>query len=397
MEGVPLPKLVETPKKMIEEIIEIEKENKKYKLYIEIEELIIKFKIIEDDPFLGNYSRIFTLKEIKELHQVFSMLNSFKEFLDYFKALVSNKKIEINQSEEVISINLTVEHLLKQNNIEIILTQEDINYKVISKELKKEIDILKEKINELDVKYKEITEKQKEEILSINKEKKNKKEKIKKIEDENKNIKEQLNICNNFIDEVKNKNNSQKNIIAKNYIINSSIMKSEDFELLKTAIESRIKKEINELKKLYQATMDGEDVSFFHKICDNIPNTLILIKSEGNRRFGGFTSEYWESSIKTKYDKNAFLFSLDKKKIYKCKKDNYSICCSSVNGPCFGFGNTIKIGKNPLKEKSLRTYETNPQCSYEFDGDNNALSEDGKFEGIFAKDYEVFQVIFSDE
>ena len=81
---------------------------------------------------------------------------------------------------------------------------------------------------------------------------------------------------------------------------------------------------------------------------------------------------------------------------YKCKKDNYSICCSSVNGPCFGFGNTIKIGKNPIKEKSLRTYETNPQCSYEFNGDNNALSEDGKFEGIFAKDYEVFQVIFSD-
>ena len=48
-----------------------------------------------------------------------------------------------------------------------------------------------------------------------------------------------------------------------------------------------------------------------------------------------------------------------------------------------------------MKEKSLRTYESNPQCSYEFDGDINALSEDGKFEGIFAKDYEVFQVIFS--
>ena len=37
MEDVPLPKLVETPKKTIEEIIEIEKENKIYKLQIEIE------------------------------------------------------------------------------------------------------------------------------------------------------------------------------------------------------------------------------------------------------------------------------------------------------------------------------------------------------------------------
>ena len=396
MEDAPLPKLVETPKKIKEEILEIEKENKIYKLHIEIEESIMKFKIIEDDPFLGNYSRIFTLKEIKELHQAFSMINSFQEFLDYFKALASNKKIDINQSEEMLSINLTVEYLLKQNNIEIIFTQEDINYKLISKELKNEINILKEKVNELDIKYKEITEKQKEEILNINKENNNIKEKIQILEDENKNLKEQLNICNNYIEKIKNKNNAEKNIIPKNYIINSSIMKSEDFELLKIAIESRIKKEIKELKKLYQATIDGEDASYFHKICDNIPNTLILIKSEGNRRFGGFTSEFWESSIKTKYDKNAFLFSFDKNKIYKCKKDNYSICCSSVNGPCFGFGNTIKIGKNPIKEKSLRTYETNPQCSYEFNGDNNALSEDGKFEGIFAKDYEVFQVIFSD-
>ena len=394
MEDAPLPKLVETPTK--EEIIEIEKENKIYKLHIEIEESIMKFKIKEDDPFLGNYSRIFTLKEIKELHQAFSMINSFKEFLDYFKALASNKKIDINQSEEMLSINLAVEYLLKQNNIEIIFTQEDINYKLISKELKNEICLLKEKLNELDIKYKEITEKQKEEILNLNKENNNIKEKIQILEDDNKNLKEQLNICNNYIEKIKNKNNAEKNIIPKNYIINSSIMKSEDFELLKTAIESRIKKEIKELKKLYQATIDGEDASYFHKICDNIPNTLILIKSEGNRRFGGFTSEYWESSIKTKYDKNAFLFSFDKNKIYKCKKDNYSICCSSVNGPCFCFGNTIKIGKNPIKEKSLRTYETNPQCSYEFNGDNNALSEDGKFEGIFAKDYEIFQVIFSD-
>ena len=219
-------------------------------------------------------------------------------------------------------------------------------------------------------------------------------EEIKKLQDENKNIKDELNICINYIKEIKG-NNEQKNIITKNYIINSSIMESDDFNMLKTSIESRIQKEIKDLKKLYQATIDGEDSSNFHKKCDNIPNTLILIKSAENRRFGGFTSECWESSIKTKYDKNAFLFSLDKKKIYKCKKDNYSICCYSVNGPCFGFGNTIKIGKNPIKEKSLKTYESNPQCSYEFDGDVNALSEDGKFEGIFAKEYEVFQVIFS--
>ena len=29
-----------------------------------------------------------------------------------------------------------------------------------------------------------------------------------------------------------------------------------------------------------------------------------------------------------------------------------------------------------------------------FGGDENALSEDGKFEGVYAKEYEVFQIIF---
>ena len=173
-------------------------------------------------------------------------------------------------------------------------------------------------------------------------------------------------------------------------------MSDMEFELIKGAIKERINnKEIKGIKKLYQATKDGEDASFFHKKCDNIPNTLILIKSAGNRCFGGFTSECWESAIKCKNDKNAFLFSLDKKKIYPSKNDTYSICCSTVNGPCFGYGNTIKIGKNPLKEKALRTFESNPECSYIFNGDNNALSEDGKYEGIYAKDYEVFQIIFS--
>ena len=167
-----------------------------------------------------------------------------------------------------------------------------------------------------------------------------------------------------------------------------------DFDLIKSAITERIKKEIKTIKKLYQATKDGGEASNFHKLCDNLPNTLTLIQSQNNRRFGGFTTECWESSIKCKSDKNAFLFSLDKQKIYKCKNYSNSIYCNSLSGPCFGYGNTIKIGKNVLKEKTLRTYESNPECSYEFDGDCNALSEDGKFEGILAKEYEVFQVIF---
>ena len=395
MEDAPLPNMSITPKKAISETLDIIQENITYKLLIEIEEITMKIKIVDEDPFIGTYSRIFSMTEIKDLHPAFAMLNSFNEFLDYFTALAKNKKIDIKQTNDSIAINMTVEYLLKQNNIEILLTQEDVNYNKISKLLKNEITLMKEKMNEIENNYKNIIEKQNEDNMKLIEENNNIKNRIELLEDENKHIKEELSKCINYIKDIKINSEEKKDEIIINQKINSSIMESQEYALIESALTERIKKTIKKIKKLYQATVDGGDASIFHKLCDNIPNTLILIKSAGDRRFGGFTSECWESSIKRKNDKNAFLFSLDKNKIYKNKNYSYSIYCNSLSGPCFGFGNTIKIGKNVLKDKTLKTFESNPECSYEFNGDNNALSEDGKNEGILAKEYEVFQIIFS--
>ena len=395
MEDAPLPNMSITPKKAISETIDIIQENITYKLLIEIEEITMKIKIVDEDPFIGTYSRIISMTEIKDLHPAFAMLNSFNEFLDYFTALAKNKKIDIKQTNDSIAIDMSVEYLLKQNNIEIILTQEDVNYNKISKLLKNEITLLKEKMNDMEIKYKNIVEKQNEDNMKLIEENNNIKNRMELLEDENKHFKEELSKCINYIKEIKTKSEEKKDEIIINQKINSSIMESEEYDMIESALTERINKSIKKIKKLYQATVDGGDASIFHKLCDNIPNTLILIKSAGDRRFGGFTSECWESSIKRKNDKNAFLFSLDKNKIYKNKNYSYSIYCNSLSGPCFGFGNTIKIGKNVLKDKTLKTFESNPECSYEFDGDNNALSEDGKNEGVLAKEYEVFQIIFS--
>ena len=43
-------------------------------------------------------------------------------------------------------------------------------------------------------------------------------------------------------------------------------------------------------------------------------------------------------------------------------------------------------------QKNLRTYENN--FKEFFDNEENALSEDGNYSGIYAKEYEVFQIIF---
>ena len=174
-------------------------------------------------------------------------------------------------------------------------------------------------------------------------------------------------------------------------------MKSEEFDLVEKEIESRINKKIKGTKKLYQANVDGGDPSIFHYKCDNIPNTLTIIKTKGKRRFGGFASTIWESKLLYKEDINSFLFSLDNKKIYSYKKNGLALFCNKINGPSFGNSKnklgTVSIYGNPIKGGTLYTSESS-STSYEFDGDNNALSEDGKGKGIFIENYEVYQIIF---
>ena len=152
-------------------------------------------------------------------------------------------------------------------------------------------------------------------------------------------------------------------------------------------------KEIKEIKKIYQATKDGGDSKSFHKLCDGIPNTLVLYKSAGNRRFGGFTSQCWKTDKGDISDKYCFLFSLDKKKIYFSKNYDLQIVTHSFTGPSFSKGGTfiIELYINALKDKYLLTNEK--KFKDIFCGDENALSEDGKWEGIYAKEYEVYQII----
>ena len=179
------------------------------------------------------------------------------------------------------------------------------------------------------------------------------------------------------------------------YITKSEIMKISDKDMLSKEIENKMNKKIKEIQKLYQATKDGGEPINFHLKCDNIPNTLVLIKSEDNRRFGGFTPISWKSVEGNNFIKDSenktFVFSLDNKKIYYLKsiKEN-AICHNKDGGPCFGRGHDIGINRNPLVENTLYTH----QYSYDYKGDSNALSEFNYSNRGKVIEYEVFQVIF---
>ena len=171
------------------------------------------------------------------------------------------------------------------------------------------------------------------------------------------------------------------------------IIKKNEFEFIKLYIQKNMNKEIKEIKKLYQATVDGGEPSVFHQKCDNIPNTLTFIESSGNKRFGGFTSIVWNSEGGYIKDDNAFLFSIDKQKIYPIKKgyEGGAICCGENQGPCFGRGYDIGIIGNPIIKVTDHSYLLTYPCSYNYNGEKNCLSEEGH---ILAKDYEVYEIIF---
>ena len=70
-------------------------------------------------------------------------------------------------------------------------------------------------------------------------------------------------------------------------------------------------REFTKWKLLYRASVDGFKAVDFHAKCDDVPNTLTVVKSLNNFVFGGFTSQTWTNKATIhKTDEQAFLFSL---------------------------------------------------------------------------------------
>jgi hypothetical protein len=344
------------------DIINMEQNNKIYLLTIIIKGELMAFTLTNPkDILFPSYSRKMTLKEIKEMHKIFSLLKSCNDFLVFLKDFSKNKKLSIVKKGDQLCINFIIEDSLKKQLVEISLTQDNTTFESI---LVKEITVLKEKMNNL--------------------------------EKENMSLKQEIKDLKILIEPMVNK--FKERVFANKHLFNnnSSILKGSEFDMIHFAIKSRLDKQVKEVKKLYQATIDGDGPINFHTKCDNIPNTLTIIKSAGNRRFGGFTTQTWDSSEKYKDDKSAFVFSLDKQKIYSYKNNGKAIYCKKDGGPIFGQARDINIGINPIQMKTLYTNESSSlYCSYDYEGDNNALSEDGKASSIYAVEYEVFQIIFS--
>ena len=182
----------------------------------------------------------------------------------------------------------------------------------------------------------------------------------------------------------------------------TSMEKKEEKKMIKTVIKGDIIHDLKELEiltrkinrsnnkiilnLLYKATADTDTASAFHQKCDRAESTLVLIETDNGKRFGGFTSRNWRGDCEEKKDPNAFVFSLDKMKIYDIIDGEDAIGCYPQCGPVF-LGCQIRIFDNAFKKGGTTfergvNYET--EEDFELTGGNRAF-------GI--KEIEVYEVI----
>ena len=376
------------------EPIVIEQDDEIYILNLETKDDTIIF-LIKDKEQSINYIRKMTFTEIKKLNNIFNVLKSFNEFYSYFKQLAKINKLSLNKSNDKITIIFYVEVLFNQEKIEIDLFQNkkpkmdnDSNIKKAFPEFYciidklKEIEVVKNENNNLKIAINKMANEI--DLLKNDNEKLN--NDINSLKTENSEMKLKIEEQNQEI-------KTLKDIIEKNSS-KSEIMNYDEKEMLCKEIENKMDQRIKEIKKLYQAKNDGGDPINFHSKCDNIPNTLVLIKSEGNKKFGGFTPIPWKSEggyIQDSENKT-FIFSLDKKKIYHLNDiEKNALFHDESCGPCFGNGFDIGIDGNPIMKNALFTLKSK---SFDYNEDEISLSEYTPPYKLKAIDYEVFQIIF---
>lgn len=161
----------------------------------------------------------------------------------------------------------------------------------------------------------------------------------------------------------------------------SLVTKKEEISLLSSALSNTEvfnKTKIKDLKfeLIYSTTRDAWNNAGFHSKCNNINNTLIIIKTTEDKIFGGFTTKNWNSQQGVlKDDKNAFVFSFVTNKFYPVIDGQKAIFTSS-NGPCFYSyaNNMIQFSKSDLRsgntEIAQNSFYSGITKDYEINGGN---------------------------
>ena len=352
---------------------------------------LLTIRINKQNTILKNiYEKTFSKQELDDSNKYFLLFNNILEIFNKFVDLLKSNFFEGEiKNEEII---LKVKTILIDFSLNIPM-KENFEMNEFMKQLNEQNIELKRKIKELE------ENKAKKEI-EIKPNRKNKKNIIKKkififlliiyfyiqiiiLSKINQIIEKNKFQTENFQNTLKNIK-QQIEEINDNSFYSSILLNKEEKNLISNWINQNTK---IKYKLLFRASDDGDSIETFHKKCDNIGPTLILIKSKKGKRFGGYNPLNWDSTYMYKHHPSTFLFSLDNKKKYKLKEDNVQY--SSVGGKsyfAFGIGHDLYISDHCTSNSNSYS---NP---YSFMiNDFNELTDEKYFS---ISDYEVYSVNF---
>ena len=290
------------------------------------------------------------------------------------------------------SLSLTMDDLIKNRFFKIFINLEEI-FRELENKIEKgkiiedsnliylDIPIGLNVINEIILEIKEanktneeIIQELKAEINNQNNIIKNKDIKIKELENK---LNENLKKHENEIKLLKKEIEERKNIFLESTIINN-----EQWNLIKNWINPNSEIKFN---LIFKKSRDGSNVSDFHRYCDNRGKILILIETNNNFKFGGYTPLDFDESNQGKNDNNSFLFSITNYQKYTKKNKNNSIHCRP-NYIAFGYHSYDLYFISNLNSGKLQSIENTSYLN-----DLNLNGGNGEFN---TKEIEVYQVQF---
>ena len=311
-------------------------DNKQFIIEISLNQGKINFQCVNNiGNDIINYESLYEFEDFVKINDYFKPCKETEKIYDFIIKLKDSKSLSLINENNILYLCLHISEPIK-DIIKIPLKKTEINSKAI--------------------------------ILSYYYENKQLKEKVKNLE-------EKL---------------EKSNELMKIRLIKRDIKGySQNLLFIEKEIEKQLKKNVISYDLLYKASRDGDKSENFHSKCDNINNTLVIIKTTNLNIFGGFTTQTWNHAG-YKNDPLAFAFSVNNQKIYNIidnKSGNYAIYAHNSYGPCFGQGTDFGLYSGCLQKNNNWC---NCKNTYNFNGDH--LNQNtNNFQVL---DYEVYHIIF---
>ena len=310
------------------------------KLIISYNDSYILFTVNKSSLPPKEYKVLISLEKLYKLDKLFINFENTKELVNW----VINSLKQKNSSIKFV------------DNKCILQMKNPISNKIFELNLIQKEKDLNTRVNNLET----IIAEQNDKIINLE-------ERIQKLED----------IINKYEEKEKEKEKEEKLI---SLFKETEILNSESKKMLLSWLPRKPIK----LNLLLNSNIDGDSTSTFINKCNGKSPTLVVIKTTKGKIFGGYTTQLWkEGKVE---DKNAFVFSIDKKKKYNVKQPEYAIGFTTNSYWMFGYSqNTIVCYENCTKTNS--NYVDNKA----YDIPNQYELNDGEY-NFTVKSFEIYHV-----